>query len=951
MQRTLRGRQASIEKLNEALERRELIVVVGAVGVGKSALARARYEQEEAHDDAQRWWCELRHATTREQVLSALASSLDASLFSQDLEQDPAEHLERLLSSRPQALLVLDNAEGCAEPLSQLLESWAAHGSLPRTIVTSRRQLALAEARHLPLEGLEPDAARALFIERASLRAPGMLSAPSAAELKTLDALLERLDYMPLAIELFAARAGAFGLDALLEELVEVAHMRDPSSPGGHSSLADALRLSWRLLKPQALEFLRQSAIFEGSFELDAAREVIALEPGTSHMATIAELIERSLLRRDDDLIARKTRYAPYYSVRELLLSDAPRVDDDALLIRYARFTTARAAQEVSRLDGHDAIAAIEALRRAEPELRRVADDARVPAPLRLEAQRALALLRMRVGPAQALIQGLDDAVRLAQHNELQDQELSLRVTRLQALNLLSLVGRIREDAQAIAAMPNLSPTQQIDAALWGASDMVCTGRLDEAIAQIDALLWREDATGPQRAMILVAAMVTATTQGDWSKARGLDTKLELECNLAHTSLHDRLAMLRARSIWAALHEESARQVVELSQDMLGLVDALMYHSVRPEILTQAALAYAQLGQVDRAHAMFEEAIADADLHGMRGTQARALLHLGRDVLLGLGAPQAALERLEEARYVARHAGMKGRVVRCELAIFDALLALAQLDLARQRLDALAYEISQSSYQDAQDQLAHRMALLAFVEDRPSDAIPRWEALEASDGPLRATAQLYLIAALARDGELELAQARLAKLPELGRGSCASRQRRALLSLFVTPRVFRQEGLERALELPMGCPERAWLVPMLRGEPLTAAHAAQEAKPAALTEQVAAPTLTVGPHAHWIKLPDEDEPLDLERKVVLARIVEGLVVAWEQEPGQGLDVEQILELGWPGQTILPSAGANRVYVAMNNLRKLGLDPLLIRGQQGYMLSPHVHVLRADDPSR
>jgi hypothetical protein len=90
-------------------------------------------------------------------------------------------------------------------------------------------------------------------------------------------------------------------------------------------------------------------------------------------------------------------------------------------------------------------------------------------------------------------------------------------------------------------------------------------------------------------------------------------------------------------------------------------------------------------------------------------------------------------------------------------------------------------------------------------------------------------------------------------------------------------------------------------------------------------------------------LPD-GSPVDLTRHALLGRILWRLAEARQSDPGEPLDTEAVLEAGWPGDRILPDAAKNRVYVAINRLRRAGLADLLQTRDGGYLLDPSVPVL-------
>jgi hypothetical protein len=60
-----------------------------------------------------------------------------------------------------------------------------------------------------------------------------------------------------------------------------------------------------------------------------------------------------------------------------------------------------------------------------------------------------------------------------------------------------------------------------------------------------------------------------------------------------------------------------------------------------------------------------------------------------------------------------------------------------------------------------------------------------------------------------------------------------------------------------------------------------------------------------------------------------------------------MDLDALLQAGWPGERVVPSAGANRVYVALTTLRKLGLRHFLLSRDDGYLLDPALPVRRVD----
>lgn len=97
----------------------------------------------------------------------------------------------------------------------------------------------------------------------------------------------------------------------------------------------------------------------------------------------------------------------------------------------------------------------------------------------------------------------------------------------------------------------------------------------------------------------------------------------------------------------------------------------------------------------------------------------------------------------------------------------------------------------------------------------------------------------------------------------------------------------------------------------------------------------------------WYSTP-EGTRHDLERRKTLGRVLTALLLARRDEPGRALSVADLLASAWPEEKLLPRAGANRVYVAVTTLRKMGLRDLLVRSDSGYLLDPEVQLRITDD---
>ena len=111
----------------------------------------------------------------------------------------------------------------------------------------------------------------------------------------------------------------------------------------------------------------------------------------------------------------------------------------------------------------------------------------------------------------------------------------------------------------------------------------------------------------------------------------------------------------------------------------------------------------------------------------------------------------------------------------------------------------------------------------------------------------------------------------------------------------------------------------------------------------------AAPALIISPGADWLQAPGEPGQ-SIRRRHTLRRLLAAFAEARETQPGKGLQVNALIAAGWPGEQILPHAAANRVYVAIATLRKLGLRDLLHSHEDGYLLDPATPLVRAERPT-
>ncbi|MEO8699584.1 MAG: hypothetical protein ABI867_06045 [Kofleriaceae bacterium] len=308
------GRASELARLAELVETARLVTVVGPPGAGKSRLVA-------------RW-----AATTDAMVVDACDTSGEA-----DFELEvPAT-----------GVLVIDNVDHVIEVAATRVIEWLRQHPALRIVVTSRERIRVTGEHVLELGALqlpeprERDLDAVLATEAAQLlvaRAPALVLQPADAPL--IADLLHRLDGLPLAIELAAARATMLDLGQLAGRLdrrfdLLATGARDASVR--HGSLWDAVQWSWELLSPVEQVGLAQCSVFRNGFSLVAAEALVELGPGApSVLDVLQRLVDRSLVRV---IRGRELRFRLYDSIRDFAAEQLARMPGhDDVLDRHGQY-------------------------------------------------------------------------------------------------------------------------------------------------------------------------------------------------------------------------------------------------------------------------------------------------------------------------------------------------------------------------------------------------------------------------------------------------------------------------------------------------------------------------------------------------------------------------------------------------------------------------------------
>lgn len=696
--------------------------------------------------------------------------------------------------------------------------------------------------------------------------------------------LVRRLDRNPLAIQLAAARARTLRPTQLLGRLDKRLSLLHGGTPGRHQSLRNAIRCSWELLSPFEARALAQCAIFAGGFTLEAAEAVLDPGEGAPPIVDLIEALRDKALLRAD--AGDPPRYGLYESIRDYGLDELARSGGtSAAFVRHARYFVSLAP---------------------EPE----------------DGALGVAEIRRLVAEYENL---------LVAHRRMLELDPALAVRA--ALGLEPLLIRSGHPPSAAAIF---------DAAESAARNTGDDRLVARSLRARAALRYRQrDFSGARRD--LEEAIGTA------SEGRALRTRLHAGHDLALVGLAEgqtELARSMTEEVLAAATSDGALFLAGLAENLLGVV------------------AYTG-GRHDEAVSHFERAAIGLQRCGRTRNQAMATLNIG--------VARAAQARVSEARR-AYEAG-------CELVralddrglLADAMVNLGSLALVEGDLEAAEALLGRARVLERE--LCHpifegiacgNLATIFFERGRIRSALRLYdEALSTfrSCGHVRYQAAFgaFTAAALAAAGEIDAARSEFAKARHAIQaiGDAGILAVCDLLEGFVdlaearrSPQKAEAERLlarararseaqvsttadgQRQMALRLLCRALAgW----------SDATAAPAPAPAALP----AAGLVIGPDAMWFELPGHGR-CDLRRRKPIRRLLQALVEQRLLAPGIGLTQEKLFAAGWPGEKAMAGAAAGRVYVAIRTLRAAGLEEMLLRQDDGYLIDPAVAVHRPAD---
>jgi predicted ATPase len=311
------GRKEEMRDVAEAIADHRIVTLVGPGGAGKTRLAiEAAADNLSLYPDGV-WFTQLSTARIGADVAALTARTL---ALTEHVGQSPDVDVLTWLSER-EVLLVLDNCEHLVDAVAALVTAVLDRCHMVRVLATSRELLRCRGEKALAVSSLpageqgRPGPATELFIDRALSAAPGLVL--GAADVPVIEQVCGRLDGLPLAIELAAARLRTISLNQLAERLDVGFHLVSGGSrdaPARQRTIESVVAWSYDLLDANEQSMFRQLCAFPDDLPL-AAVEAVTAPFGGETLDVLGSLVDKSLViaNRSGD----EYRYQMLETIRE----------------------------------------------------------------------------------------------------------------------------------------------------------------------------------------------------------------------------------------------------------------------------------------------------------------------------------------------------------------------------------------------------------------------------------------------------------------------------------------------------------------------------------------------------------------------------------------------------------------------------------------------------------
>lgn len=361
---SLLGRAVDLREIERLFNKSRLVTITGTGGVGKTRIALELGRRLAGHFQDGVHLAEIAKISEDELVGPTLAGALQ--IPSPDIEH--ADRIGFLLSGR-QLLLIVDNCEHLAGPISRSVERILRHGPMAKVLITSQEPLGLdgEQIYRLAPLAVPPVDTRDLGVAMA-YPAFELFAERSSANVQSLDldvevasAICQRLDGLPLALELAAARVSTLGVRGVLAALDDRFNLLTAgrrTALSRHRTLRATVDWSYHLLDSDEQRLFCRLALFASSFDAQAARAVAAPESDDPWFSLdlLSGLVGKSLLLLDLNRAAPRYRLLEtirFYALEKL----AERGDVDLSAERHAAYfveITRRASDDWKKLPTED---------------------------------------------------------------------------------------------------------------------------------------------------------------------------------------------------------------------------------------------------------------------------------------------------------------------------------------------------------------------------------------------------------------------------------------------------------------------------------------------------------------------------------------------------------------------------------------------------------------------